>query len=92
MARDDLEPAAAIAARNPYSFPNESAAYRSARNALLQEEVELRRHLERVAQMRRDLPPGTPVVSLKFRFPRAAWRPERVENDTERGKVYFYRT
>ena len=42
--------------------------------------------------LRRELAPGTPVVSLKFRFPRAAWRPERVENDSERGKVYFYRT
>ncbi|MEO8896498.1 MAG: DUF899 family protein, partial [Rhizomicrobium sp.] len=39
-------------------LPNESAAYRQARNALLAEEIELRRHLERVAQMRRELPSG----------------------------------
>ncbi|MGH9523556.1 MAG: DUF899 family protein, partial [Terriglobales bacterium] len=39
-------------------FPNESADYRAARNALLVEEIELRRHLERVAEQRRALPPG----------------------------------
>ena len=36
------------------SFPNESAEYRRARTALLAEEIELRRHIERVAEMRRD--------------------------------------
>jgi len=39
-------------------FPNESTSYRQARNALLQEEMELRRHIERVAQQRRALPKG----------------------------------
>jgi predicted dithiol-disulfide oxidoreductase (DUF899 family) len=39
-------------------FPNETSAYREARNNLLEEEIELRRHIERVAQMRRELPPG----------------------------------
>ena len=39
-------------------FPNESTDYRAARNALLDEEIALRRHTERVAQMRRELPPG----------------------------------
>ena len=39
-------------------FPNESASYRQARNALLEEEIELRRHIERVAQQRRALPKG----------------------------------
>jgi predicted dithiol-disulfide oxidoreductase (DUF899 family) len=42
-------------------FPNESASYRQARNALLQEEMELRRHIERVAQQRRALPEGGEV-------------------------------
>ncbi len=42
-------------------FPNESAAYRAARNALLAEEMELRRQIERVAQHRRALPPGGKV-------------------------------
>src|SRR5262249_16379265 len=34
-------------------FPNESTAYRRARNALLEEEMELRRQIERVAAKRR---------------------------------------
>jgi len=39
-------------------FPNESTAYRAARNALLAEEMELRRQVERVAAHRRALPMG----------------------------------
>jgi predicted dithiol-disulfide oxidoreductase (DUF899 family) len=39
-------------------FPNESREYRDARNALLQEEMDLRIHIERVAALRRQLPPG----------------------------------
>ena len=39
-------------------FPNESAEYRKARKALLVEEIELRRHIERVASQRRKLPRG----------------------------------
>jgi len=37
-------------------FPNESAEYRRARQALLIEEIELRRNIERVAELRRALP------------------------------------
>jgi predicted dithiol-disulfide oxidoreductase (DUF899 family) len=43
------------------SFPNESAAYRAARNALLEEEIALRAHIEAVAAKRRALPPGGEV-------------------------------
>src|SRR5450755_243127 len=39
-------------------FPGESAGYRAARNALLDEEMELRRLTERVAAQRRALPAG----------------------------------
>ena len=39
-------------------FPGESAEYRGARNALLTEEMELRRQIERVAAQRRELPAG----------------------------------
>jgi predicted dithiol-disulfide oxidoreductase (DUF899 family) len=39
-------------------FPNEDQKYRVARHKLLEEEIELRRHSERVAQMRRALPMG----------------------------------
>ena len=55
-----LKPAAELA-RHTRRFPNESAAYREARNALLVEEIELRRHIERVAAQRRALPPGGEV-------------------------------
>jgi predicted dithiol-disulfide oxidoreductase (DUF899 family) len=42
-------------------FPGESASYRAARNALLAEEMELRRQIERVAAQRRALPAGGTV-------------------------------
>jgi len=47
-------------------FPNESAEYRRARTALLAEEIELRRHIERVAELRRALPPGGAVKDYRF--------------------------
>jgi len=53
-----LVPAPQLAARNQAHVPGESPAYRAARNALLIEEIELRRHLERVAAQRRALPPA----------------------------------
>ena len=39
-------------------FPGEDAAYRRARNSLLDAEMELRRQVERVSAQRRALPPG----------------------------------
>jgi predicted dithiol-disulfide oxidoreductase (DUF899 family) len=54
----NLSPARELAASNTVHFPNESAAYRTARNALLTEEIELRRHIEQVAAQRRALPVG----------------------------------
>ncbi len=59
--------AATLAAANTARYPNESADYRAARNALLAEEIELRRHLERVAALRRALPPGGEVTA-DYRF------------------------
>ena len=41
-----------------FRYPNESDTYRRARKHLLAEEIELRRHIERVAEQRRQLPPG----------------------------------
>ena len=43
------------------SFPGESAEYRAARERLLEQERELRRHIEEVAAARRTLPPGGPI-------------------------------
>jgi predicted dithiol-disulfide oxidoreductase (DUF899 family) len=53
-----LAPAQQLAEANKVHFSNESAAYRKARNALLVEEIELRRHIDRVASQRRALPLG----------------------------------
>jgi predicted dithiol-disulfide oxidoreductase (DUF899 family) len=52
-----LQPARLLAQLSQ-RFPGESTQYREARNALLAEEIELRRHIERVAAQRRALPPG----------------------------------
>ena len=42
-------------------FPGESAAYRNARNQLLEAEIALRKSIEEVAALRRKLPPGGAV-------------------------------
>lgn len=62
MDSSTLKPAAELARTNKTRHPNESAEYRRAREALLAEEIELRRHIERVAEMRRALPPGGEVT------------------------------
>jgi predicted dithiol-disulfide oxidoreductase (DUF899 family) len=43
------------------TFPGESVEYRAARERLLDQEIELRRAMEAVAEARRALPPGAPV-------------------------------
>ena len=67
MLTSTLTSARELAARNDNSFPNESAEYRKARNDLLAEEIELRRHIWRVGEMRRALPPGGEVAK-DYRF------------------------
>jgi predicted dithiol-disulfide oxidoreductase (DUF899 family) len=64
---ETLTPAAQLAAENPVRMPGESAEYRAARTALLAEEIELRRQIERVAAQRRALPPGG-LVDGDYRF------------------------
>lgn len=67
MTTETLKPADELArlAKNP--FPGESDAYRTARRALLAEEIEFRRHMTRVAAQRRAMPPG-PVIEKNYRF------------------------
>lgn len=62
------------------AFPNESAEYRQARNALLDAEIALRRQTEAVAAQRRALPPGGEVPE-DYVFERigAHSRPEPVK-------------
>jgi predicted dithiol-disulfide oxidoreductase (DUF899 family) len=67
MSAETLTPASELARRNTVRFPNESQEYRRARDALLAEEIELRRHIERVAEQRRALPPGGKVTK-DYRF------------------------
>src|SRR5271163_2764091 len=64
---ETLTPADQLAREGPIRIPGESAEYRAARTALLAEEIELRRHIERVAAQRRALPPGGPVTG-DYRF------------------------
>ena len=65
--RTELTPAAEVAAKNQVRHPNETDEYRRARQDLLVEEIELRRRVERVASLRRDLPPGG-EVSRDYHF------------------------
>lgn len=61
------------------TFPNESAEYRAARNALLDAEIALRRQTEAVAALRRALPPGgAPPEDYQFTRIDAQCRPETV--------------
>jgi predicted dithiol-disulfide oxidoreductase (DUF899 family) len=62
MNSSHLKPAIELARAGHVRYPNESAEYRRAREALLAEEIELRRHIERVAEQRRQLPPGGEVT------------------------------
>src|ERR1700742_851048 len=67
MSISTLKPAGELARASGFRFPNESAESRRAREALLIEEIELRRHIERVAEQRRALPPGGEVIK-SYRF------------------------
>ena len=62
-----LESATELAKAASQPYPNDSAEYRAARTALLAEEIELRRHIERVAELRRALPPGGLAADYEFR-------------------------
>ena len=67
MLTHSLVPARELAAKRRPLFPAESADYAKARQTLLQEELELRRHIARVADQRQALPDG-PVVEKDYRF------------------------
>lgn len=56
-----------LAARRRPRFANESADYAKAREALLAEEIEARRHMGRLAAQLRALPEG-PAIEENFRF------------------------
>lgn len=62
-----LPPTAELAAAASKPYPNDSAEYREARTRLLAEEIELRRHIERVAAQRRALPLGGEARDYRFK-------------------------
>ena len=64
---DSLPPAKEMAERRKPVFPGESADYAAARETLLAEEIELRRHMTRVTAQRQALPDG-PVITKEYRF------------------------
>ena len=62
-------------------FPGESASYRTARNQLLAAEIALRRQLEEVAALRRQLPEGG-LLAQDYEFEEGA--PDRSDRTTVR--------
>jgi predicted dithiol-disulfide oxidoreductase (DUF899 family) len=63
----ELRPATELAKLRKPPFPGESEAYSAAREKLLAEEIEFRRHMTRLCEQRRALPPG-PVIQKNYRF------------------------
>lgn len=76
-----LIPAATLARYAKTPFPGESEAYRKAREALYAEEIEFRRHMTKLTDQRRALPPG-PVIEKNYRF--------RDENGVEVGLIDLF--
>jgi predicted dithiol-disulfide oxidoreductase (DUF899 family) len=63
----NLPSAEELSQKRKPTFPGESEAYAHARRKLLAEEIEFRRHMTRLAEQRRALPPG-PVIRADYRF------------------------
>lgn len=64
---EEMKPAKDLAAKAKTPFPGASPEYEAARRALLAEEIEFRRHMTRLVEQRRALPPG-PVIAKNYRF------------------------
>ncbi|MDP3659081.1 DUF899 family protein [Phenylobacterium sp.] len=62
-----LAPALELAAKAKTPFPGASAEYDQARQALLAQEIELRRQMTQLVEQRRALPDG-PVIAKDYRF------------------------
>ena len=75
------KPARDLAALRTPVFSGESQQYAKAREGLLAEEIEVRRHLTRLAEQRQSLPPG-PEVTRDYRF--------KDENGAEVGLVDLF--
>jgi predicted dithiol-disulfide oxidoreductase (DUF899 family) len=62
-----LVPAKDLAKKRRPLFAGESSEYRAARETLLAEEIEFRRHMTRLVEQRQSLPPG-PIIEKNYRF------------------------
>ena len=62
-----LAPATELARTAKTPFPGASPEYEAARKSLLANEIEFRRHMTRLGEQRRALPPG-PVITKDYRF------------------------
>jgi predicted dithiol-disulfide oxidoreductase (DUF899 family) len=67
MNQKSLRPAKDLAKLRRPLFPGESSDYRAAREALLANEIEFRRHMTQLVEQRRALPDG-PVIEKNYRF------------------------
>ena len=84
-----LVPAAELAASNKAHVPNESPEYRRARNQLLVAEIELRRHIESVAALRRALPVGGAIAEdYTFEGPNGPVRVSQLFGDKDTLVIY----
>lgn len=81
MNSEQLVPAPDLAAKGRTPFPGETEAYRSARRALLQKEIEFRRRMTELVEQRRSLPDG-PIIAKDYRF--------RDENGNDVGLVDLF--
>lgn len=87
---DGLKPAVELA-KHDRRFPNDSDDYRKARLALLAEEIELRRHIERVAAQRRALPPGGEAAEdYRFQSPDGPVRLSELFGDKDTLVTYNF--
>ena len=64
---ENLTSAVELAAKARTPFPGESDIYKTARQALLLEEIEFRRQMTRLAEQRQALPDG-PIIAKDYRF------------------------
>ncbi|HWW57455.1 MAG TPA: DUF899 family protein [Sphingopyxis sp.] len=64
--RQTLSAAPALASRRR-AFPGEDESYTKARKSLLAEEIDLRRKMTRIAEQRRQLPPGPLMKDYRFK-------------------------
>ena len=64
---DTLIPASELAKKRGPGLPGESEAYAAARKRILREEIEVRRKLTALSEMRQRLPDG-PIVAKDYRF------------------------